>query len=92
MDSSIFDAYWAERQPDRSDMAEFWTRRASSFNAHGGEADSSAYRQSLVAKVAHGRAFAGRMPCLMWAAGRGGMLWNLHSLLAAWKAVTLRPV
>ena len=35
MDSSIFDAYWAERQPDRSDMAEFWTRRASSFNAHG---------------------------------------------------------
>lgn len=52
MDSSIFDAYWAERQPDRSDMAEFWTRRASSFNAHGGEADSSAYRQALVAKVA----------------------------------------
>ena len=52
MDSSIFDAYWAERQPDRSDMAEFWTRRASSFNAHGGEADSSAYRQSLVARVA----------------------------------------
>ena len=52
MDSSIFDAYWAERQPDRSDMAEFWTRRASSFNAHGGEADSSAYRQGLVARVA----------------------------------------
>lgn len=33
-------------------MADFWTRRASSFNAHGGEADSSAYRQALVARVA----------------------------------------
>lgn len=52
MDISIFDAYWADRQPDRSDMADFWTRRASSFNAHGGEADSSAYRQALVARVA----------------------------------------
>ena len=52
MDTSIFDAYWADRQPDRSDMAEFWTRRASSFNAHGSEPDSSAYRQALVAKVA----------------------------------------
>ncbi|MTJ92637.1 MAG: class I SAM-dependent methyltransferase [Desulfovibrio sp.] len=52
MDISIFDAYWADRQPDRSDMADFWTRRASSFNAHGGEADSSAYRKALVARVA----------------------------------------
>ena len=52
MDISIFDAYWADRQPDRSDMADFWTRRASSFNAHGREADSSAYRQALVEKVA----------------------------------------
>lgn len=52
MDSSIFDAYWADRQPARSDMADFWTRRASSFNAHGAEADSSAYRQALVTRVA----------------------------------------
>lgn len=52
MDISIFDTYWADRQPDRSDMADFWTRRASSFNAHGAEADSSAYRQALVTRVA----------------------------------------
>ena len=64
MDSSIFDAYWADRQPDRSDMADFWTRRASSFNAHGGEADSSAYRQALVAKVA-ARAGIGRQDAVL---------------------------
>ena len=52
MDISIFDTHWADRQPDRSDMADFWTRRASSFNAHGAEADSSAYRQALVTRVA----------------------------------------
>ena len=64
MDSSIFDAYWADRQPDRSDMADFWTRRATSFNAHGGEADSSAYRQALVAKVA-ARAGLGRQDAVL---------------------------
>jgi len=64
MDISIFDAYWADRQPDRSDMADFWTRRASSFNAHGAEADSSAYRQALVKKVA-ARAGIGRQHAVL---------------------------
>ena len=64
MDTSIFDAYWADRQPDRSDMADFWTRRASSFNAHGAEADSSAYRQTLVKKVA-ARAGIGRQHAVL---------------------------
>ena len=64
MDISLFDAYWADRQPDRSDMADFWTRRASSFNAHGAEADSSAYRQALVDKVA-ARAGIGRQHAVL---------------------------
>ncbi len=52
MDIKYFEALWADRQPDRSDMAEFWSRRAQSFNAHSGEADSSAYRRNLVERVA----------------------------------------
>ena len=52
MDIKEFEAYWADRQPDRSDLAEFWSRRAQSFNTHSAEADSSAYRRDLVAKVA----------------------------------------
>lgn len=52
MNISDFETCWAERQPDRADMADFWTRRAESFNAHAGEADSSVYRQRLVEKLA----------------------------------------
>lgn len=52
MDIRQFEEYWADRQPDRSDMADFWTRRAQSFNTHAGEADSCAYRQLLVEKIA----------------------------------------
>ena len=52
MEIKEFEAYWADRQPDRSDLAEFWSRRAQSFNTHSAEADSSAYRRNLAAKVA----------------------------------------
>ena len=52
MNMNEFEAFWADRQPDRSDMAEFWSRRAQSFNSHSGEADSSTYRRNLVEKVA----------------------------------------
>ena len=52
MEIKDFEAFWADRQPDRSDLAEFWSRRAQSFNTHSAAADSSAYRCDLVAKVA----------------------------------------
>ena len=52
MEIKEFEAFWADRQPDRSDLAEFWSRRAQSFNTHSAEADSSAYRRNLAAKVA----------------------------------------
>ena len=52
MEIKDFEAFWADRQPDRSDLAEFWSRRAQSFNTHSAEADSSVYRRNLVAKVA----------------------------------------
>ena len=52
MEIKDFEAFWADRQPDRSDLAEFWSRRAQSFNTHSSEADSSVYRRNLVAKVA----------------------------------------
>ena len=52
MDIRDFEALWADRQPDRSDMAAFWSRRAQSFNTHSGEADSSAYRRNLVERIA----------------------------------------
>lgn len=52
MNMNEFEAFWADRQPDRSDMAEFWSRRAQSFNSHSSEADSSTYRRNLVEKVA----------------------------------------
>ena len=71
MDTSIFDTYWADRQPDRSDMADFWTRRASSFNAHGNEPDSSAYRQALVAKVAKRAGIDGQIAVLDVGCGPG---------------------
>ena len=71
MDTSIFDTYWADRQPDRSDMADFWTRRASSFNAHGNEPDSSAYRQALVAKIAKRAGIDGQSAVLDVGCGPG---------------------
>ncbi|MFT3958649.1 MAG: methyltransferase domain-containing protein [Desulfovibrio sp.] len=52
MDIKNFETLWADRQPDREDMAEFWSRRAQSFNGHSAEADSSVYRRALVEKVA----------------------------------------
>lgn len=59
-----FEALWADRQPDRSDMAEFWSRRAQSFNSHSGKADSSAYRRNLVEKAA-ARASVGNMDSVL---------------------------
>lgn len=52
MDISIFDELWAEKQPERSDLADFWNRRAASFNAHSKDAESGIYRRDLIEKLA----------------------------------------
>lgn len=64
MDIKEFEAFWADHQPDRQDSADFWSRRAQSFDAHSGKADSSAYRRLLVEKTA-ARAGVGRQDAVL---------------------------
>ena len=52
MDISLFEELWADQQPERSDLADFWNRRAASFNAHSKGAESGAYRRDLIEKLA----------------------------------------
>ena len=89
MDIKQFEAFWADRQPDRTDLAEFWSRRAQSFNTHSAEADSSAYRRDLVAKVA-ARATVGKADAVL-DIGQAGMPWFLRGWLARSKVLISRP-
>lgn len=52
MDIKEFEEFWAERQPDQTDAAEFWSRRAPSFDTHSGKADSSGRRRQMVEETA----------------------------------------
>jgi SAM-dependent methyltransferase len=51
MTLEYFDDLWTALQPDLSDQADFWNRRAPSYDAHSGEEDSSEHRRILVDKL-----------------------------------------
>jgi SAM-dependent methyltransferase len=44
----FYDHLWINHQPDRMGQAEFWDRRAVSFNSHADEDESSQHRRFLV--------------------------------------------
>lgn len=51
MNLQYYDDLWRAHQPDQADQADFWNRRAFSFNAHKSESDDSG-RLALTERVA----------------------------------------
>lgn len=53
MNVDDFDRLWIDHQPDQDGMADFWNRRAPSFNAHKSQdAEAGVHRQALMDCVA----------------------------------------
>lgn len=51
VDAGFFNALWTDRPTDDGDMAQFWTQRAASYEAHTQRAEAAEHRRILVARL-----------------------------------------